>query len=217
MERSNQPPKTECCREEGQVPKAREAVGPNGLLDAYTGKLTGRKQDWHPAKATQPRDGAYTQAGTESPFTEPKTSQSATGEGQLGLPGSKSVAREERAVRNLGDPVEARRTNNESQAGRPPQRQEAATPSPSGVRLTHSSSPQPLPEGAEAGQGINVTSQPAKETRAVRMTEQNWPTSLRAIARKAQQSNPVLIRRNSVDAEAALCGLFRCYNHAPSS
>ena len=74
MERSNQPPKTECCREEGQVPEATEASGPNDLWEAYTGKLTGRKQDSHPAKATQPRDGAYMQAGTESPFTEPHTS-----------------------------------------------------------------------------------------------------------------------------------------------
>jgi len=40
MERSNQPPKTECCREQGQVPEATEASGPNDLLEAYTGKLT---------------------------------------------------------------------------------------------------------------------------------------------------------------------------------
>src|SRR5208283_2593810 len=154
MERSNQPPKTECCREEGQVPEATEASGPNDLWEAYTGKLTGRKQDSHPAKATQPRDGAYMQAGTESPFTEPNTSQSATGEGQLGLPGSKSVACEERADRNLGEPAQARRTNCESQAGRPPQRQEVAVQSEPGIRLTHSSSEQPLPEGADASQGV---------------------------------------------------------------
>ena len=153
MERSNQPPKTECCREEGQVPEATEAAGPNDLLEAYTGKLTGRKQDSHPAKATQPRDGADTQAGTESPFTEPKTSQSATGEGQLGLPGSKSVACEERAVRNLGDPVHARRTNSEGQAGRPPQRQEVAAQSEPGVRLTHSSSVQPPQRGPRRAKG----------------------------------------------------------------
>src|SRR5439155_5374123 len=102
-------------------------------------------------------------------------------------PGSKSVAREERAVRNLGDPMGARRTNYEGQAGRRSQRQEAASPSPSGIRLAHSSSPQPLPEGAEASQGANVTSQPAKQTGAVRTTEPHWQSSLRAIARKAQQ------------------------------
>ena len=187
MERSNQPPKTECCREQGQVPEATEASGPNDLLEAYTGKLTGRKQVSPPAKATQPRYGAYTQVGTESPFTEPKTSQSATGKGQLGLPGSKSVAYEERAVRNLGDPVHARRTNCESQAGRPPQRQEVRVQRDPGVRLPRSSSEQPSTEKADASQGGNRTSQPAKETGAVRTTEDHWPTSLRAIAKKAQQ------------------------------
>src|SRR6266581_64472 len=187
MERSNQPPKTECCREEGQVPKATEASGPNDLLEAYTGQLTGRKQDSHPAKAIQPRDGINTQAGTQFPMMEPNTSQSATGEGQLGLPGSKSVAGEQRADRNLGQPVHSRRTNYEGQAGKPPQRQEVAAEGEPEIRLTHSSSEQSLPEGADSSQGVNVTSQPAKETGAVRMTEQHWPTSLRAIARKAQQ------------------------------
>ncbi len=187
MERSNQPPKTECCQEEGQGPKAREVSGPNDLLEAYTGQLTGRKQDSHPAKAIQPRDGTNTQAGTQFPKTEPNTSQSATGEGRLGLPGSKSVACEQRAVRNLGHPVHSRRTNYESQAGKLPQRQEAVAEGEPGIRLTHSSSEQLLPVGADSSQGVNVTSQPAKETGAVRATENPWPTSLRAIARKAQQ------------------------------
>src|SRR3989442_12075646 len=68
MERSNQPPKTECCREQGQVAEATEASEPNDLLEAYTGNLTGRKQDSHPAKAIQPRDGTGTpQGGSISP------------------------------------------------------------------------------------------------------------------------------------------------------
>jgi len=192
MERSNQPPKTECCREQGQVSEATEASGPNDLLEAYTGKLTGRKQDSPPAKATQPRYGAYTQVGTESPFTEPKTSQSATGKGQLGLPGSKSVACEERAVRNLGDPVHARRTNCESQAGRPPQRQEVRVQREPGVRLPRSSSEQPSTEKADASQGGNRTSRSAKETGAVRKTEHHRPTYLRAIAKRDVLKSPVL-------------------------
>jgi hypothetical protein len=56
-----------------------------------------------------------------------------------------------------------------------------------GIRLIHSSSPQSPPAGAEASQGVNVTSQPAQETGAVRTTDNHWLTSLRAIARKAQQ------------------------------
>ena len=57
MERSNQPPKTECCREEGQVPEATEAAGPNDLLEAYTGELTGRKQETHPANSNFSQTG----------------------------------------------------------------------------------------------------------------------------------------------------------------
>jgi hypothetical protein len=63
------------------------------------------------------------------------------------------VACEERAVRNLGDPVHARRTNSEGQAGRPPQRQEVAAQSEPGVRLTHSSSVQPPQRGPRRAKG----------------------------------------------------------------
>ncbi len=169
------------------MPGAMEASGSNDLLEAYTGTLTGRKQDSHPAKAIQPRDGTNTQAGTQFPETEPNTSQSATGEGQLGLPGSKSVACEKRADRNLGRPEHSRRTNNESQAGKLPQRQEAEAEDEPEIRLTHSSSEQLLLAGDDSSQGVNMTSQPAKETGAVRTTDPHWPTSLQAIARKAQQ------------------------------
>jgi RNA-directed DNA polymerase len=186
MERSNQPPKTECCRGEGQSEGATEASRSNDSLEAYTGQITGRKQDSHPAKATQPRDGTDKQAGTEFPITEPNTSQSASGEDGLGLPGSKSVASEERAFRNLGDPS-TRRSNCESQAGRPLQRQEGEAQKQPGFRWTRTSWPQPLATEVEASQGGHKSSQPAKETSAVRATECNWPTSLRAIARKAQQ------------------------------
>jgi predicted alpha/beta-hydrolase family hydrolase len=53
MERSNQPPNTECCRQEGQVGAALEAALPNDRAEAYTGKIMGRKQDSHPAQAIQ--------------------------------------------------------------------------------------------------------------------------------------------------------------------
>lgn len=189
MERSNQPPKTECCRQEGQASGATEAPEPNDRAEAYTGKLTGRKQDSHPAQATQPRDGTDTQAGTVFPTMEPHTSQSATGEGPLGLPGSKSVAGEERTVRNLGEkPADSRRTQQESQAGKPEQRQEATAEKKQAVRLAHSSTPPTRPvESVWAGEGANRVAQSAKETSAVRRTETDWPTSLRAIARKAKE------------------------------
>src|SRR5437762_11899355 len=117
MERSNQPPKTECCHEAGQIPEALEASGSNDLLEAYTGKLTGRKQDSHAAKATQPRDGINTQAGAQFPMMEPNTSHAHTGAGQLGPPGPKSVACEHRADSKWGHPVHSRRTNPEGQRG----------------------------------------------------------------------------------------------------
>ena len=187
MERSNPPPKTECCRKPGQVPEATEAAGPNELLEAYTGKLTGRRQDSHPAQAIEPRNATKTQAGTQFAMSEPKTSQSGKGEGQLGLPGSESVAREQRTARNLGDPTGARRTNHESQAGRPTQPQEAAVQSQRGVRLTHSRA-EPARHAEEAsGQGVNGTAQPAQETGAVRTTEDHWQSTLQALARKAQE------------------------------
>lgn len=189
MERSNQPPKTECCRKEGQGPVATEATGPNDLLEAYTGKLTGRKQASHPAQATQPRNGTKTQAGTEFPITEPNTSQSASGEGQLGLPGSKSVASEESATRNPGDPAHSRRTNYECQAGRPVQRQEAPTQGEQGVRSVHINLEPPRPVEGATGQGADRVSQPVKETSAVRTTDNHWPTTLRAIAKKAREQS----------------------------
>ena len=59
--------------------RRRRPARSNDSLEAYTGKITGRKQDSHPAKATQPRDG--TDAGGDGvPVTEPNTSQSAKGE-----------------------------------------------------------------------------------------------------------------------------------------
>ena len=62
----------------------------------------------------------------------------ATGEVLASLPGSQSVAREERTVRNLGDPVLPRRTNCESQAGRTAQRQEGLAEGVAGVGSLHS-------------------------------------------------------------------------------
>src|SRR5262245_12662809 len=135
MERPNQPPKTECCRGEGQAKDSNEGPQPNDILEAYTGQIAGRKQDTHPAQAIQPRDGTNTQVGTVFPNLEPKTSQPAKGEGGRDLPGSKSVAREETVVRNLGGPIHSRRTNHEGQAGKRVQRQEAPSEGGEGFRL----------------------------------------------------------------------------------
>jgi RNA-directed DNA polymerase len=164
-----------------------EALGLNDDAEAYPGKLTGRKQGSHPAQAIQPRDGANTQAGTQSPLMEPNTSQPATGEGRFGLPGSQRVARVSGAVRNLGDPAASRRSNYENQAGKATQRQGAWPEEPQGVRLAHSSGETTRPVEAGLGEGANRESQPAQETSAAREAEFHWRTSLRAIAKKARE------------------------------
>jgi RNA-directed DNA polymerase len=187
MERSNQLPKIECCRQEGQARVATEAARPNDRAEAYTERLTGRMQDSHPAEAIQPRDGTYKQAGTEFPITEPNTSRTVTGEERLGLPGSKSVADEQRTARNLGEPAPSRRTNCESQAGRRAQRQEVNFQEAQAVRSVLSSRQADPPVNRQAGEGTDGVAQAAKETSAVGETETGWRTSLQAIARKAKE------------------------------
>ena len=115
-------------------------------------------------------------------MSESNTETPATGEGGAGLPGSKSVAREEGNTRNEGGPESPCRTNYEGQAGREAQPKEVLSGIP-GVGLVHSS-PQ---QGAspEAGEGTNKSTQSAQETRTVRTTGQDWQTFLRAIANKA--------------------------------
>jgi RNA-directed DNA polymerase len=114
--------------------------------------------------------------------SESKTNSSAQGKDEEGLPGSESVARAEGNTRNEGDPKSPCRTNYEGQAGREAQPKEVP-PGASGVGLVHSSQQQGA--SPEAGEGANRSTQSAQATRAVRTTEQDWQTFLRAIAEKA--------------------------------
>ncbi len=123
--------------------------------------------------------------------TEPKTNSAGKGEALVGLPGSKSVAREERTVRNLGDPENSRRTNYEGQAGRAAQRQEGQAEGKLGVGSLHSSSGQSLQDGTDVGEGGDSSTRLAEETSTVRMTEQRWPTYLRAIIARVELKSPV--------------------------
>jgi RNA-directed DNA polymerase len=184
MERFNQPPKTECCQGRGKADEALKASTLNEVMEADTGELTGRKQESHPAKAIQPRDGTCQQMGTQFPKTEPKTNQTDKGEDWNDLPGSKSVAYEERTDRNLGGPVDSCDSNYERSAGGPAQRQEVWGDDWQGVRSAHSSLKQ-CPKDTETNEGADVTSQAAKETGSVGKTDKDWPTSLQAIAKKA--------------------------------
>jgi hypothetical protein len=111
-----------------------------------------------------------------------KTDPSVKGQEGEGLPGSESVARAEGNTRNEGDPKSPCRTNGESQAGREAQRQ-GVSPGAWGVGLVHTSQRQGA--SPEAGEVANRSTQSVQATRAVRTTEEDWQTFLRAIAEKA--------------------------------
>ena len=179
MEGPNQPSHTECCGKEGQesnaasdAPQTTLSKRTQGTSQAVSGSRTPLKQS---SLETLQHAG-----GDAVASAEPNTEAAAQGEAVGDLPGSKHMAREERADGNLGDPERSRRANCGSQSGRNVQRQGERTDAPPGVRSAHSSQP-------KAGEGADTVTQPAQETRAVRTTAQSWSTSLRAIANKAVQ------------------------------
>ena len=179
MERLNQPPHTECCTKEGQVSVAAGDADrttfvkrTQGTSQAVSGSRTPLKQS-----SLETQDAG----GDSVALAEPNTPAAANGEAVGDLPGSKSMAREERADGNLGDPEKSRRANCGHETGRGVQRQEGRSDANPGVRLAHGS---PL----QADEGANTTTQPAQETSAVRTAAQSWSTSLRAIANKAVQN-----------------------------
>lgn len=200
--RLNQPPKPECCRSEGQV-----EVPPEGADDQTTDwkRTQGNSQAASGSRTPLKQSSLETlqkQAGGDAVVpSEPNTEEAVSGKASRDLPGSKSVAREPRAVRKLGSPAAARSTNCGGQSGQEAQRQEDLPRGiEQGIRPVHSSPGSgtrcPNPE-----QGIGTTTQPAKETSAVRTTESSWRTSLRAITNKAAQ-----------DPKHRFGGLYRLLN-----
>ncbi len=182
MEKSNQHPKTEDCLAEGE---------PIDLqyfrLERPTRSVSreNREPQVGPASGLSKSASKESNASGEGVVISVSNTKSpATGEGEEGLPGSKSVASEEGGTRNEGGPEHPCRTNNEGQAGRAAQRQEARPGEP-GVGLVHSNPLQGA--GPNTGEGTNRATQSAKETRTVRTTEQDWQTFLRAIAEKAHR------------------------------
>jgi RNA-directed DNA polymerase len=184
MERSNQPPKTECCPGTGQA-----------QLDLWSFKAERRQGSVH-RKLHEPQAGVapslsnpaskQTDAGGDDvASSEPNTTKADKGEVLASLPGSKSVARAEGADRNLGRPESPRRTNCESQAGRGEQRQEAL-PGDQGIGLAHINPRQG--SGPESGEGASTSTQPAQATSSARPAGYHWPTFLRAIADKAARN-----------------------------
>jgi RNA-directed DNA polymerase len=180
MEKSNQRPKTEGCSAGGEpvdlwyfrIERPSRSV-PREKREPQAGAASGLS---HSASKEPDASGETVNS------VEPKTVTTATGEVEEGLPGSKSVARAEGDTRNEGGPEGSCRTNCEGQAGREARRKEAHPDAP-GVGLAHSIQRQGA--SPEAGEGANRATQSAQETSAVRTTEQDWQTFLRAIAEKA--------------------------------
>jgi len=190
MERSNQPPKPECCRVEGQAQASKAEAQSRttawkrtqGGSQAASGSRTPLKQS--SLETTQNHAG-----GDAVTLAEPNTEETATGEVSGDLPGTKSVAREQRAVWKLGSPAASRGTNCGGQSGQEVQRQEDLPrgQQEQGIRPTHSS-PGSGRRCPNLDQGVGTTTQPVKETSAVRATGSSWRTSLRAITNKAAQN-----------------------------
>jgi len=189
VERPNQPPEPECCRESGQTQAAEGGAGrtnswkrTQGASQAASGSRTPLKQS---SLETTRKDAG----GDVVALTEPKTEETVCeGEVSGDLPGSKSVAREAESRTETGTPCRPPERQLRELPGKDVQRQEERPEGEQGIRSAHSS----LESGKRCpnpNEGIaDTTTQPAKETSAVRTTETNWRTSLRAIAKKAAQN-----------------------------
>ena len=180
MERSNQPPKTEDCSAKGQ---------PVDLLFYRTERssrsVSREKREPQAGPASGLSDSASKRSNASGEgvlLSESNTELPAKGEGKEDMPGSQSVARVEGNTRNEGGPESSCRTNCEGQAGREVRIKEALSGF-SGVGSAHSSPRQGA--SPEAGEGADRSTQSAQGTSAVRTTEQDWQTFLRAIAEKA--------------------------------
>jgi hypothetical protein len=162
MERPNQPPKPECCRQPGQTARPTEGHEvertAGGVHKDTRGPQTGVASGLSNPASKQPTQ-------TERGFvaTESKTSPSTRGEDVPGLPGSESVARAENVKRNLGGPTDSRPTNYGYGAGRNRQRQEAGSEGTSGVRSVRSSLEQG-PHGPDSGEGTDTLASSQRKT-----------------------------------------------------
>jgi hypothetical protein len=115
MERPNQPSLTECCRGKGKEALPKGRADRTMFLKRTQGTSQAVREDTHLSKAIEPR---YRLMQAETVFNgrNPKRTDR-QGEVWEGLPGSESMAREEREARNLGGPFLSRKS------GKCPQRQ----------------------------------------------------------------------------------------------
>src|SRR3989449_7745591 len=123
MARSNQPPKPECCRVEGQAQvSAQEAESRTTIWRRTQGDSQAAGESRTSLKQFSPETILQRAGGDAVASAEPNTEMNATGEFVGDLPGSQSVAREARAARKPGRPAVTPDANCGSQAGRSVQR-----------------------------------------------------------------------------------------------
>src|SRR5450759_821331 len=99
MERSNQPTEPECCRRPGQASAAHEGGGAERPVGGVHREI--REPQAGVARRLSNSASKPSEAGGDGVLSsKPETGSAAKGEAWTGLPGSKSVAREEGTVRN---------------------------------------------------------------------------------------------------------------------
>ena len=202
MQRPNQSANTECCSGEGEAQAPLEGEGSRTNQEKRT-QGTGRAASGSRTSLKQFSADTHISADGEGVLTlAPKTEGAAQGEASEGLPASQSVASLERVCGNLGGPSVSGRSNYENQPGSEAQREGEPARNAKGFRSVHSNTRQPGASGADSDEGADTETKPAKETSAVRTTEPDWRTSLRAIAKKAQE-----------DKKHRFGGLYRMLNY----
>jgi hypothetical protein len=137
---------------------------PNDFTEAATGTSQAASGGRTPSKQFS-LEALQHAGGDAVALAEPNTEAGDTGEDAGDLPGSQSVAREERADGNLGGPDASRRPNYGSQSGRFVQRQGERAEAHPGIRSVHSSRRQGA--NPDSSQGADSSTQPAQETSAV--------------------------------------------------
>lgn len=104
MERSNQPTEPECCRREGQVLAAHEGRSTERLVGSVHREIR-EPQAGVASRLSNSASKPSAAGGDDVLSSEPKTNSAAKGKALEGLPGSKSVAREERTDETQRSPA----------------------------------------------------------------------------------------------------------------
>lgn len=205
MERPNQPPEAECCRGEGKAPSP---------MEGGQGRTTPWKRTQAETQAASASRTALKQYSLENTLNadgdgvtlpEPKTFETNKGEVSKGLPGSIERGERRGISQELGTSLSFPEVLTiENQPGRQAQRKQEQPKDSKEIRLAHSSQGQEEPKAFPTlAKGPTEQREPSKETSSARTAEVSWPTSLKAIATKADK-----------DKQHRFGGLYRLLNQA---